>query len=253
MTVSIVVLTRVVFTGCSVCCSPLTLLSLLRPATGVTDVPNNYPVAIAADGMTKACRYSNVGTAQLDRAPSTCTYLGPVAEDVIEAHRCGRLTSAAQERRRAEAEADVGASCTSALTCNRSSAGSRGDTDRAGMVGLVCAHTFPVRGAFVAMVTDEQHAYYEHAFEYLLRKRPDVKVVYLDLACRFKKRWEQMVQRLVAAGAVTHRAAEIKLLLPWMHAFDHNMECQLQFSGLYQVRSASAVFFSSLLRPSDPR
>ena len=206
------------------------------PAAGVTAVPVDYPVSIAADGMTKACRYSNVATGQKDRPPTMQTYLGPLAEKVITDHANAdkTLTSPAQERKRA-ATADE-ASCTSALSCNRVTAAARGDTDLSGLMGMVCSHSIPVLGGFVGMVTPEQHEYYKRAFEYLLRNCPEVRTVYLDLACRFKGSWDKLVQRLLEAGAVGRHAAHIKLLLPWMHAFDHNMACQLVFSALYQVR-----------------
>jgi hypothetical protein len=28
---------------------------------------------------------------------------------------------------------------------------------------------------------------------------------------------------------------QLKIMVPWMHAFDHNLACQRKFSGLYQV------------------
>ena len=32
---------------------------------------------------------------------------------------------------------------------------------------------------------------------------------------------------------------QAKLLLPWLHGFDHNMACQIAYSGLYRVSGAA--------------
>lgn len=29
---------------------------------------------------------------------------------------------------------------------------------------------------------------------------------------------------------------QLKVMVPWMHGFDHDLPCQIQNSGLYQVR-----------------
>lgn len=35
---------------------------------------------------------------------------------------------------------------------------------------------------------------------------------------------------------------QLRVMVPWMHGFDHSMACQKEFSGLYQVRPVCLQF-----------
>jgi hypothetical protein len=185
-----------------------------------------------------------------------------VAAQVIMDHGSGVLRSEAQERaavaaqeraaneaalqsREAADVADGLPACTTALSCNREIAGARGEVDRQGLVAVVCAHAFPGLDLVAPMPTPEQHSYYDYLLEHLVRARPDIKAIYLDLSCRYKQRFLRLLQRLRTEGRISIGPEDVKLLLPWMHAFDHDMSCQLQNSGLYQVRAVLLLYLAS--------
>ncbi len=67
-----------------------------------------------------------------------------------------------------------------------------------------------------------------------LKVRPDIKDLYLDVGCRYKKRFLELVERLRSTGSLV-TSVQPRILLPLMHACDHNMQCQLENSALYQV------------------
>ena len=139
---------------------------------------------------------------------------------------------------RASLDDGLQTACGTSLNCNRPiSSATRSELEQYGMVSVVCPHIIPGLGLSIPMPTYEQHFYYDVALRSTLQRRPDLKVIYLDLACRYNVRWSQQLEKLVNDGLI---AAEIKdnvqLLLPWMHAFDHDPECQLKFNALYKVR-----------------
>lgn len=212
--------------------------------------------------MSKACHFKSAGRSQSGIAPSTSTYLGSIAAQVSMDHGSGVLRSEAQERaavaaqeraaneaalesREAADAADGLPTCTTALTCNRETAGARGEVDRQGLAAVVCAHAFPGQNLVVGMPTPEQHSYYDYLLEHLLRARPDIKAIYLDLSCRYKQRFLRLLHRLHTEGRISIGPEDVKLLLPWMHAFDHDMSCQLQNSGLYQVRALLLLYLGA--------
>jgi len=204
--------------------------------------------------MVKACRYANSGSGQADILPSTTTYLGGVNDDVALDYEEGRLKSLAQQRKREEAKAAAESGrllppCTSNLSCSRETSNARGEVDKAGLVGCTCHHGIAGYGLFVALLTPEDHQYYEYVLEWLLRWRPDLHTVFLDVACRFKNRWDALLNRMVEQGVATERIQQVLLLLPWMHACDHDLECQLKFSGLYKVRGWGSALLCSEMQP----
>ena len=168
-------------------------------------------------------------------------------DQVTDDYDSGVLASNANGAEKGEADVDVATGrllppCTSSITASRPTSYARGSTDQAGLIGVVCAHIFPALGLFVALWTPENFSYYVYVLKELLKRRPDLVIVYLDVACRFKKRWDTLVDELVGTGLATAEAKKIGLLLPWMHAFDHNLECQVQFSGLLKVCCRSALW-----------
>ena len=204
-----------------------------------------HALAMGFDAVNKACRYVSAGKAQAGIAPTTRSFLGAADAEVAQDFATGALRSAAMDRAKAAdavlAEQEAASlsgfqACTTALHCNRATASSRAELDMHGMVGATCAHGFPGRGLMLGMRTPEQHYYYDVLIKWLLRKRPDLAAIYLDLACRYKPRHQLLVESLIEQGLVTPQARDVRLMLPWMHGFDHGTACQLQNSGLYQVR-----------------
>lgn len=205
-----------------------------------TPVPD-CTLVVSADGMAKAVRYSAVGSALSKNPPGTSHYIGKLDRIVAESFENGRLQSISQARARtAETQANdedrAFPACTSMLSASRATAASRGEVDRTGIVGITCSHLFPAEDLFLGMRTPEQHYYYDVLFEELVRVRPDLHTVNLDIACRYKNRWDALINRMIEQGVANEKARKILLLLPWMHAMDHNLDCQMSFSGLYKVR-----------------
>lgn len=221
--------------------------------TGVTSVPT-VPLSVCTDAMNAANRFASAGRSQKSIKPSTKTYVGDLADVVRDDFANNRLVSLAQERqKRAAALEDethgLLAACNTALTCNRPvSSANRGELDQYGMVSVVCSHVIPGLGLSVPMLTYEQHYYYDVVLGDTLQRRPDLHVIYLDLACRYAKgRWRVLLNELVTQQSITQEQRNrVQLLLPWMHAFDHDQECQVQFSALYRVRMLYSFCFDEI-------
>jgi hypothetical protein len=234
------VLTDDPFAYCPSCAS--NQKSFLKNGTSVPSVP----LSVATDGINAANRFLSAGRSQSAVQACTTSYIGSLAEKVVEDYRNGTLRNLAKERallaaqKESEREGLLPA-CGSALTCNRPTASHKGELEQHGMVAVVCPHIIPGLGLATPMLTFEQHYYYDVVLGDVLRRRPDTKVVYLDLACRYKGRWELLLERLVKEDILANDVRSIRLLLPWMHAFDHDQECQLQYSALYQEGVARRV------------
>ena len=99
------------------------------------------------------------------------------------------------------------------------------------------------------MVTPEQYNYYVVLFKNLLLKKPAVKVIALDVGCRFKKRWNAMIEEGVANGSFAEELRNVALVVPYMHGSKHGSECQLQFCAVYRV-SIGSLFFSNAINIS---
>jgi hypothetical protein len=102
-----------------------------------------------------------------------------------------------------------------------------------GQVAVVSSHIFPGLGLAVGMTTPEQHIFYDMVLGEALKCTSHLGVIFLDLMCRYHARFNLLREGLIERGIVKAAAKNIKLLLPWMHGFDHDMDCQLEFSGLY--------------------
>jgi hypothetical protein len=187
--------------------------------------------------MNSANHYSTAGRAQTGIKPSTSTYLGSVAEGELE-----RKVSEATPPD-AAAAALVRPECTVSLTCNReTSTSSRAEMDVQGMMAVVCTHIIPCLGLALAMTAHEHHGYYERLLEYLMPRRPDLRFFYLDLMCRFAHKVPTIIKSLKRRGLIHPDAVcAPELLVPWMHSFDHNMECQLEYSPLYRLGAGCRV------------
>lgn len=216
--------------------------------------------AVSADAVSKATRYMNTGSAQRNIHPSTSTYLGHAAREVLADYEgpTAALVSKAQQRAAAAAaaaDADVDGDaagtrclpCDAQLACSREVATAHGVLDCYGLVAVCCAHGFPGLGLVLPMLTPEQHYYYDVLMEGLFRLRPEVRAIYIDLMCRYHKRLDLLQRRLVVEGVLTQEQSDgVMRLLPWMHAYGHNLQCQKTFSGLYQVRCTCPPLSGSL-------
>ena len=191
-----------------------------------------HHMAISADGNQKARRFKNAGTASSSLLPTTNSYMGEVADKVIMAHATGELTSKAEEARNRVRERE--GSCSIQLSCNRENSSARGELDCYGQVIAACAHVFAGMGLALPMPVPENHFFYTELFREALTLRPDIKSIYLDLSCRFAPAFETLMVDLVARSG-WDPSMKVDLMLPWMHAFDHDIACQLKHSGLYRV------------------
>jgi len=212
----------------------------------------------STDAVNAANLFASAGSSQRDIKPTTSTYLGACADRVEAAHASGALKSVAQERNRRVAESVEAASatglpvCTTALSCSReTSSAVRADLLLYGLVAVVCPHAIPGLGCCVNMYTPEQHFYYDAVLPEVFKTRPDLDAIYLDLCCKYKPRLAHLLEELIHNGEIMSDQRAVKLLVPWMHAFDHDMQCQLQNSGLYQVRSTPSPFASALATATD--
>ena len=227
-----------------------------------TAVPQDYPVAIATDAINSANLLSSSAGAESVIEHTTDTYFADPARRVREAFASGTLrkdavtrAEAAEERaaegeRAAEearlrgeggADRDGAHACTTALSCNRETANNatRGEMWITGTVAAACMHVVPGLKLAIAMFGPEEHYYYDELLRDAFKARPGLDTVYLDLACRYKLRFEELKEELVEDDILTDAAA-VKLLLPWMHGFDHDLECQLKHSGMYTVSPPAA-------------
>ncbi|KAL4422980.1 hypothetical protein ABPG75_009177, partial [Micractinium tetrahymenae] len=200
-----------------------------------------YLVAIMADATAKPIHFSSAGRQQRDIEPWSAAFLGEVARRVLVRFHSGELTSEAQQRYECAA-ADSGGddSCSSSLTCSRASASARGMLDFAGLSGLCCTHCIPLRNCFVAMPAPEQWAFHIAAVAEALSPRPDIRQLYIDIACRIRAALLAELQKLTEGAQallLEETVEQLRVMVTWMHGFDHSMACQKEFSGLYQERA----------------
>lgn len=219
-------------------------------------------LSVCTDAMNSSNRFAAAGRSQQGIAPGSSTFLGSLALKVLADYRDGTLVNKAKERaeaaQRSTDEAGVASvvgACTTALSCNREATShTRGEMAFFGMVCVVCAHVFPGLNLCIPMPTPEQHMFYDYVLGEAIRSRPDLVAIYLDLMCRYHKRFRALADDLIRQDVVAPEAREIALLIPWMHAFDHDLACQLQFSALYRHGAGRRVgeqteAWWSLLKP----
>lgn len=79
-------------------------------------------------------------------------------------------------------------------------------------------------------------------FAALLQGRSDLRRIYFDLGCRYDKRFRVVLDILSENGSIsTDLRQTVEMVVPWMHAMDHKMGCQLQYSGMYRQGAAWRV------------
>lgn len=195
-------------------------------------------MSACTDAINSAFHYKSAGRSQAGINPSTQTYL---CDDVAGKLMAGKASGGGEASAAAPAAAPR-PECTVALTCNReTSAPTRSELSCYGMVAVVCSHTVPCPGLALPMPAHERHSFYVLLLSTLLERRSDVKFIYLDLMCRFADKVAGIIQRLEERGVVIPDGFMPELLLPWMHAFDHNKLCQYKFSPLYCVGAGRRV------------
>ncbi|MCX6043446.1 MAG: hypothetical protein NTV69_20235 [Caldilinea sp.] len=189
-------------------------------------------MSACTDAINAANHYKSAGRSRTNIQPSTSTYFGDVARALLDANAAGGVAAraaavAAPPRPKSE--------CTVALACNREkSSANRAELDCYGTVAVVCSHTIPCLGLALAMTAHEQHSFYQRIFMELLEIRPDVQFIYLDLMCRFADKVDAVIKDLQERNVLPPGDVKPRLLLPWMHAFDHNKECQRDFNPMLQ-------------------
>ena len=217
---------------------------LLTSVYIATPVPSNYdyPISVSSDACVKAYHFSNAGVKQAENLPLTSSkdsYIGETNGQVERMAEANVLQSTAMDAVRFERETMAAAlaedPCNVTLVAARHTAAAKGDLDRTGLAGLCCKHVFPLKDLFVFMVTPEQYNYYVVLFKNLLLRKPSVRVLALDVGCRFKKRWDSMIEDGIANGSFAEQLKDIALVVPYMHGSKHGSECQLQFCAVYRV------------------
>lgn len=210
-------------------------------------------VAICTDGMNGLNRFESAGEAQKDLMPSTKLYLGNPAARILQNRNSEEQEREDRQVAERAAEAALAASgeniasvipaCTSALSCNRElSHLNRAEMDICGVVSIVCAHNIPALRTTIAMTAPENHSFYDAAFREFFKFRSNgIDAIYLDLMCRYSARLKLLIDDMVEGDTTLAPLREVDMLLPWMHAFDHDLSCQLDFSGLYRLGAGRRV------------
>jgi hypothetical protein len=212
-------------------------------------------VSVSTDAINAANHFTSAGHSRKGVEPSTSTYLGDAAKRVRDKAAGGVLGLGGASALAAARPSQPAAECTVALSCNREkSTATRAEVDSYGIVAVVCSHTIPCRGLALAMPGHEQHSFYQEIVTGLLETRPDVKFIYLDLMCRFAPKILAVIEDLQRRGVLPEGDVKPMLMLPWMHAFDHNKECQRVFNPLFQMLAGRRVGeqteqFWSLIKP----
>jgi hypothetical protein len=209
----------------------------------------DLPISLSMDGNTKASHYRKCGASTRGLASTLETYFGVADKDIRQRHNAGTLTldslTALQGPSQPTAATEAEAECTTEIHCARVDVAHQPvGVDVCGVIGTVCAHTVPVRGGFADMLVYECYSFYIVMLVSLLKRlgaRPcTVRDVFVDFACKLEKSWN----KFVAAGmdlngrdamddALADHCKHVRLLVNWMHAEGHTLDCQLQHSGRY--------------------
>ena len=80
------------------------------------------------------------------------------------------------------------------------------------------------------MPVPENFSQYIKQLEYLLQQRPDVVDAYIDFGCRFKVTWQRYVE---SHPSLPPEAAQLRIMVNWLHAAGHELACELVNSGRY--------------------
>ena len=219
-------------------------------------MPTDFPPILATDAMNSANLFASSAGADSEIEHTTQTYLGAPASRVRQAFDSKSVREEAKKRadaaskRAADEELAVkegGAgrpaahSCNTALSCNRETTGHAGRSEMfiTGIVAAACVHAVPAMQLAIAMFAAEEHYYYDELLRAAFALRPNLAGIYLDLACKYHHRFRRLLEQLAQEEKISDPGA-VQLMLPWMHAFDHDLQCQLKFSGLYTVSAVAA-------------
>lgn len=127
--------------------------------------------------MTKANHFKNAAKATRALEPRISTFFGDADQEVRQLHEAGQLTlrTFVDGRGVSAAADDDAGDCGASLSCSRPDTAASGSSacDIHGMVGAVCTHTIPLRGAFIDMHGPEQFAYYLVLLKHLVGKVGD--------------------------------------------------------------------------------
>ena len=144
-----------------------------------------YSPSIAADGVVKLNHISKCGRACKKQEPFLHSFYGEPNATVTEraAEACLNLASCMQVNPGedgddngydSDEDADDNTGCSASVTCARISCVAKGICDVYGVVGAVCAHTIPVVGSFMDLLTPEQYVYYIILLTWILLVAPQV-------------------------------------------------------------------------------
>jgi hypothetical protein len=217
---------------------PLACGKLISPLDKYAEaVHKDYRASICIDGNTKVSHYRNRATATRELASSVGEHYGPADTRARELHKRGELDL---KHLRADVGPESQATCSTDVRCARpvvprTPAG----VDVCGVVGTVCHHVVPVRGGFIDLYTYESFSYYLLILESVLPLLPHVGDVYVDFGCKLGPSWRVYIAglaqppgRLAGDPDLAKRLMEdVRLLVNWMHAEGHTLQCQLNHSG----------------------
>lgn len=212
-----------------------------------------FSVVITGDAVTKASRYANCARGTKQLAPVLQTHYKQPNTIVESRHASGTLSLAAlkaqgqpfQEQQHQHADDDADAQeeeeCSTVLHCARPKAYEAGAVDVYGVVGFVCSHGVPVRGAFADMRTPEQYAYYIIILMWLLMLCTSIKDVYVDFACKLKVSWKAYLDANKDDLGEHEHIRQVRLMVGWMHGASHVLSCQLKNCGKFIPDTARSI------------
>jgi hypothetical protein len=188
------------------------------------------------DGNTKVGHYASCGAATRDLQPAIDMRFGAANDRAADLHARNQLTLQHLVGDGGTATQTV---CSAEVRCARPLVPHKpAGVDVCGVVGTVCHHVVPVRGGFVDLLTYESFSYYIVLLDDLLQKLPNVGHVFVDFACKLGISWGRHLVRLFAPGGtladkpgLQERFGQVRLLVNWLHAEGHTLECQLKHSG----------------------
>jgi hypothetical protein len=167
-------------------------------------------------------------------------------KEVQARHKANQLdTKIVCQQQPGDDDDDIHAACSADVYCARTSARETGAVDVHGVVGVVCTHGIPVRGGFCDMLTPEIFSYYLILLHCIIARAQRIRDVYVDFACKLRVTWQRYVTAQQAGGGmspdVSSALAGVRLVVNWLHAAGHKMECQLQHSGRHTLNAGRRI------------
>lgn len=201
--------------------------------------PSGKPVLPVAcfDGNVKGNRYASAGKAAssgFEQQPHGL-FFGEAHADVWQLQAAGEGLplsstgssglggSSSSDSSHQPAADDGSLECHPRLTCARETSQCSSVSDVCGLVAGVCAHGQPLLKSALAMPAPERSLYYDLSLSHIL-KDADLRLMYLDTACRYAAHWGLHMPAGTGPGLFK---------VPWWHARGHGSVCFLKNSGLY--------------------